>query len=298
MDTGIQNDYVIRILNNQIQWDSNIEGIIVKDTSITFLENSPKQIRIEIEIGNETHVEYQFSKRSHLELIETRTSLQNGSLNRKIVVEQDANVAMLVLDETKHDVKCHDEVETYENANLESAYAELSLSQVSGKFDYYLKGEGANVNVKVGALASNDYKKHYEISLFHQAPLTYGQMDNYGVTKDHSELVFDGVGKIDKGMSQSSSHQTSKIIVFDPTCKAKANPYLYIDEYDVKASHAAGVGKMDEDHLFYLESRGLSKNAAMKLITYGYLMPVVNVISNPTLKEAFEALLEKRMGDE
>ena len=92
-------------------------------------------------------------------------------------------------------------------------------------------------------------------------------MDNYGVTKDHSELVFDGVGKIDKGMSQSSSHQTSKIIVFDPTCKAKANPYLYIDEYDVKASHAAGVGKMDEDHLFYLESRGLSKNAAMKLIT-------------------------------
>ena len=272
MDTGIQNDYVIRILNNQIQWDSNIEGIIVKDTSITFLENSPKQIRIEIEIGNETHVEYQFSKRSHLELIETRTSLQNGSLNRKIVVEQDANVA--------------------------SAYAELSLSQVNGKFDYYLKGEGANVNVKVGALAANDYKKHYEISLFHQAPLTYGQMDNYGVTKDHSELVFDGVGKIDKGMSQSSSHQTSKIIVFDPTCKAKANPYLYIDEYDVKASHAAGVGKMDEDHLFYLESRGLSKNAAMKLITYGYLMPVVNVISNPTLKEAFEALLEKRMGDE
>ena len=298
MNTGIQNENVITIKNNKIQLATGIEGIEVEDTTITFLENSPKQVRVEIEIEDTTNVGYRFTKRSYLELIETRTSKQKGCLNRKIVVEQDANIAMLVLDETTQDVVVNDEVEAFENANLESAYAELSLSQVDGNLNYYLKGEGANVNVKVGALASENYKKHYAISLFHQAPLTYGQMDNYGVTKDQSELVFDGIGKIEKGMYQSSSHQTNKIIVFDQACKAKANPYLYIDEYDVKASHAAGVGKMDEDHLFYLESRGLSKNAAMKLITYGYLMPVVNVISNPTLKEAFEALLEKRMGDE
>lgn len=86
-------------------------------------------------------------------------------------------------------------------------------------------------------------------------------------------------------------------MVFDKECIAKANPYLFIDEYDVKASHAAGVGRMDEEHLFYLQSRGMTKNDAMRLITYGYLIPVVDVIDNETVKQAFNETLEKRMGD-
>ena len=57
-------------------------------------------------------------------------------------------------------------------------------------------------------------------------------------------IIIDGVGRIYKGMSGSDTHQTNKIIVFDEGCKAQANPYLYIDEYDVKASHGASVGKI------------------------------------------------------
>ena len=76
-------------------------------------------------------------------------------------------------------------------------------------------------------------RKHYEVILNHHALHTYGLMENYGVTRDRSCLLFDGVGRIDQGMHQSESHQTSRIIVFEPQCTAKANPYLYIDDYDV-----------------------------------------------------------------
>ena len=82
-------------------------------------------------------------------------------------------------------------------------------------------------------------------------------------------------------------------MIFDKDCIASANPYLFIDDFDVKASHAAGVGKMDEDHLYYLQSRGLSKKQAMQLITYGYLKPVVEVIDNEKLREHFEHVLSK-----
>lgn len=61
----------------------------------------------------------------------------------------------------------------------------------------------------------------------------------------------------------------------------------------MKASHAAGVGKMDEEHLYYLQSRGLTKKQAMQLITYGYLKPVIEVIDNEMLKEHFEDVLSK-----
>ena len=54
---------------------------------------------------------------------------------------------------------------------------------------------------------------------------------------------------------------------------------------------------MDEEHLFYLQSRGLNKHQAMQLITYGYLMPVVDVIQNETVKQTFVQTLERRMGD-
>ena len=68
---------------------------------------------------------------------------------------------------------------------------------------------------------------------------------------------------------------------------------MYIDDYDVQASHAAAVGKMDEEHLYYLQSRGLTKKQAMQLITYGYLMPVVEVIDNDMIKKHFEQSLSK-----
>ena len=118
-------------------------------------------------------------------------------------------------------------------------------------------------------------------------------MDNYGVAKDAGSMTIDGIGTIKKGMHKSESHQTNKIMVFDEASRASANPYLYIDDYDVQASHAAGVGRMDENHLYYLQSRGLSKRQAMQLITYGYLKPVIDVVDNPMIKERFEKVLGK-----
>ena len=78
-----------------------------------------------------------------------------------------------------------------------------------------------------------------------------------------------------KGCHRSKSHQNAKIVVFDNDCIARAKPVLKIDENDIEASHAATVGKVSDEHIFYLTSRGLNMDEAKMLITLGYLKPIL-----------------------
>ena len=297
MEQEVKLEYSVSIKDDQIHSQDLPAGVKIDQTTIIFDSSEPISMNLNIEMEKQDiEVRYILNPGVSVELIETRSGGHGHHLKRQIQVKENAHLAMLTLDESDSSIQVNDAVEIDRFANVESAYAELSLSDVTGKYAYHLIGEEASAKIKMAALSSHQYKKSYEVSLLHSAKATYGEMNNYGVVKDQGHLFFDGIGHIEKGYSQSATHQTSRIMVFDKECVAKANPYLFIDEYDVKASHAAGVGRMDEEHLFYLQSRGMTKNDAMRLITYGYLIPVVDVIDNETVKQAFNETLEKRMG--
>jgi Fe-S cluster assembly protein SufD len=112
-----------------------------------------------------------------------------------------------------------------------------------------------------------------------------GLMSNYGIAEDTSKLVFAGVSEIQKGAKKTHTPAKSpKIIVFDPKADALASPILKIGENDVEASHAAVVGRLSEEHLFYLESRGVDEAMAKRLITLGYLKPI-ELFSDPKIEK-------------
>ena len=64
-------------------------------------------------------------------------------------------------------------------------------------------------------------------------------------------------------------------------------PKLYIDNNDVQAGHAQSIGQVDEEQLYYLQARGLNRDEATKLIVYGYLYPVAEVIQDEALRDLF-----------
>ncbi|HBF67879.1 MAG TPA: hypothetical protein DDW20_00960 [Firmicutes bacterium] len=104
-------------------------------------------------------------------------------------------------------------------------------------------------------------------------------------------MVFSGINHIKTGAKKSVTSQNAKIIVFDRNAVGIASPILKIDENDVKASHAAIVGQLNSDHMFYLMSRGLSKEDARQLITLGYLEPIsklFNAENKEKIKKAIE----------
>ena len=72
--------------------------------------------------------------------------------------------------------------------------------------------------------------------------------------------------------------------------------YLLIDENDVQASHATTMGQIDENQLYYLQTRGLTKTQALGLITIGYLLPIASSLDDETLQEELSAKVEKKVG--
>lgn len=75
-------------------------------------------------------------------------------------------------------------------------------------------------------------------------------------------------------MVRSETSQKEKIIVFDPEAVGQCSPILRIDENDVSASHSAIVGKLSDEHLFYMLSRGIDLETAKRLLTLGFLKPI------------------------
>ena len=181
------------------------------------------------------------------------------------------------------------------HAILEGYFAEFSEDnlQISGEIN--LLNEYAQAVVKLASLSANKDDKNISISVNHLAPKTYGKVDNYGVCKDNGKLLFAGTSKIIEKSIKSKTQQNAKIMVFDEASNAIAKPILKIDENDIEASHAAVVGKINDEHLFYLTSRGLSETQAKELITFGYLKPILAGFNDDNTREYISSLIERRM---
>jgi Fe-S cluster assembly protein SufD len=129
------------------------------------------------------------------------------------------------------------------------------------------------------------------------APHTHGEIRNYAVVLKTGVLMIDAIGKIVKGARKSESHQTSRALSFEDGQKSTILPELLIDENDVQASHAMSIGRMDEDQLYYMMSRGLSVEQCTSLVSAGYLMPITEVIDNEELRETLRSEMERKIGE-
>ena len=186
-------------------------------------------------------------------------------------------------------------IEINNSGDYISALLDVSEVDVNFKNEINLNEEYASSYFRSAVVSNKDAKKLYEIATFNKAMNTTSKMDNYGVCKENSKLEFKGIGTIGKGFKSSNNHQNSKIIVFDDLSNASVYPLLYIDEYDVLASHSAAVGKVNDEHMYYLCSRGLSEEVAREFITMGYLLPVLNYFVDEDIKKKAQMTLERRV---
>ena len=182
------------------------------------------------------------------------------------------------------------------NSKIVAYFADFATETNKLDVAINLNDENATCEWHLASLSSNKDNKDIAVSIYHNHPLTFGRIDNYGVCKDNGKLVFSGTSHILKGCHQSKSHQNAKIVVFDEGCIAKAKPLLKIDENDIEASHAATVGKVSDEHIFYLTSRGLSKEEAKMLITLGYLKPILKGF-NESVQQEIDALIVRRLSN-
>lgn len=133
-------------------------------------------------------------------------------------------------------------------------------------------------------------KKEVHITINHNFKNTISNVYNNGVTKDDGSINFDVVSKVPNKIKGCVVNQDSKIISLNDSNDNEINPILLIDEYDTSARHAAFIGKFNEDKLFYLMSRGLSKKKAENLLLNGILIGTLDIYfeEREKLKKKYE----------
>lgn len=140
-----------------------------------------------------------------------------------------------------------------------------------GQYTVELVGEGAEATVFGVFQSKNQENLATEVLIHHKSPHTSAKTTLKGVARDRSYLHFKGKIIIDEDCGDSRSFLTERILLLSPQAKAEAVPDLEIKTDDVSCSHAASVSNIPEEHIFYLQARGLNRLKAEEMIVEGFL---------------------------
>jgi Fe-S cluster assembly protein SufD len=159
-----------------------------------------------------------------------------------------------------------------------------------------LKGNGSTSDAKIITVGTGSQRMSLTTQAVHFGKSSESDMVIRAVMKEESTAIINGITKIEHGATKANGQQTEKVLMLSPKARGDANPILLIDEDDVKAGHAASVGQVNADQLYYLMSRGISRQEAERLIIHGFLDPVVSEIPLAGLREQLHRILERKLG--
>lgn len=158
-----------------------------------------------------------------------------------------------------------------------------------------LIGDRSTSELKSVVVGTGDQKINLTSKIVQYGKETDGYILKHGVMKENASSVFNGIGHIKHGGTKSIANQESRVLMLSENARGDANPILLIDEDDVEAGHAASVGRVDPEQLYYLMSRGISQTEAERLVIHGFLDPVVRELPIEDVKRQLRAVIERKV---
>ena len=134
---------------------------------------------------------------------------------------------------------------------------------------------GVNADFEYNFKTISNNKETYDYHIFHKYNNTISNIKNNGVCINLGNIIYQVSSFVPKEITGCIVNQNNRIInLTDNKCEIKPN--LYIDSFDVVASHSALIGKFSDDEMFYIQSRGIDYNNALKLLITGFLTSDIN----------------------
>lgn len=159
----------------------------------------------------------------------------------------------------------------------------------------YMHGLYSNAIINNAIINNTSEKQTYDYNVLHVEKETTSDLVNYAICKDNSVLNINSNGIIKQGCSKSKIIQKSKGIILDLTSAISANPLLQIDEFDVEANHGASIGAIDDEDLYYLMSRGLTRTESEHLIVSAYMNPMIKNVNDELVVNYINNLLKNKL---
>jgi Fe-S cluster assembly protein SufD len=130
----------------------------------------------------------------------------------------------------------------------------------------------------------------------HNAPNTTSDLLFKGALKDKSRSVWQGMIYVAPGAQKTDGYQANRNLVLSRQARADSIPGLEIMADDVRCTHGATVGRLEEEHIFYLMTRGMSRREAERLVVDGFFDPILQRIPFEGVRERLKRSIEAKMG--
>src|SRR2546429_4780056 len=182
----------------------------------------------------------------------------------------------------------------YEDATVQWIDANVG-SRLTMKYpSVYLVGPRAKAEIVSVAFAGNARHQDTGAKVVHLAPYTSSRITSKSVSKDGGRTTYRGLVHVAKGAVGVKSSVRCDALLMDERSRTDTYPYMEVNEDDATITHEATVGRINEDQLFYLMSRGLSETQALSMIVTGFMEPFTRVLPMEYAVE-FNRLIEMEM---
>lgn len=271
--------------------DEPIEAIFLNETRETSVY--AKHILIVAEENSE------FSYLERFQTIENGEAIEkvSGNIIVEVIAKPGSRVRYAAIDQLGEHLTTYINRRGYlmKDSSIDWAIGLMNDGNVIADFDSDLVGEGSHSEVKIVAISSGKQTQGIDTRVTNKAPYSIGHILQHGVILDKGTLTFNGIGHIIKGAKGADAQQESRVLMLSDKARGDANPILLIDENEVTAGHAASVGRVDPEEMFYLMSRGLPKEEAEKLVIRGFLGNVLTAIPVRRVQNELAEVIEGKL---
>ena len=281
--TAYFNSGAVLYVPDNVEIDQPIEGIFYQDSE----SDVPLNKHILIIAGKHSKVNY-------LERLETYGEGAvpvTANITVEVIAQAGAQIKFSAIDRLGENVTAYisRRGKLDNDAMIDWAIGVMNEGNVVADFDSDLYGKGSHADMKVVALSSGKQVQGIDTRVTNYGCNSIGNILQHGVILEKGTLTFNGIGHIIKGAKGADAQQESRVLMLSDQARSDANPILLIDENDVTAGHAASIGQVDPEDMYYLMSRGLDKATAERLVVRGFLGSVIVEIP---VKEVRDEMIE------
>ena len=154
-----------------------------------------------------------------------------------------------------------------------------------------------NASVNLNAIFSPSEKLHIDnqLKIKHIGEKCESSLDYRGILKDQSTGVFGGAVYVDQEAADTQSNMTNRNILLSDHARINTKPVLEIYNEDVQCTHSATSGSLDEEKLFYIQSRGIGESDAMNILIQSFASELIEKIKNSQMKRIFQEYLFQKL---
>ena len=180
------------------------------------------------------------------------------------------------------------------DARVQSLNLHLGARQARHESLSQLQAPGAFSEMLALTVAHDAQEFDQRTLQIHQAPNTKSDLLYKNALRDRAKTIFSGLIVVDPDAQKTDAYQSNRNLMLSDDCEASSLPGLEIQANDVRCTHGATTSRIDPEQEFYLQSRGIAKDAADELLTFGFFEDVLNRLASDQLHAALRALIQSK----